>query len=96
MSLVILPLRKCSLTLSRVFFLVEELVKYFHGLFIRNNALAIELVLAVSEPDNVVTLAVGSLALNAYHGIVLLIKLLHKLSGLLTLLLSLTRSLARH
>ena len=73
MSLVILPLRKCSLTLSRVFFLVEELVKYLHGLFIRNNALAIELVLAVSEPDNVVTLAVGGLALNAYHGIVLLI-----------------------
>lgn len=64
MCLIILPLSKSSLTLCGIFLLVEELVEYFHGLFVRYDALAVELVLSVSEPDDVVD-ACASLAAGA-------------------------------
>ena len=53
MSLIILPLGKRSLTLSWVLLLVKELFEYLHRLLVRNDALAVELVLMISKSYNV-------------------------------------------
>jgi len=53
MGLIIFPLRKRSLTLSRVLLLVEELFEYLHGLLVRDYALTVELVFMISKSNNV-------------------------------------------
>lgn len=77
MCLVILPLCECPLTLCWVLFLIKKLVKDLHGLLVGYDAFAIELILSVPEPYDVVnaSLAASSrIALAADR--VLLIKLL--------------------
>ena len=53
MRLIILPLCECPLALCWILLLIEELVKYFHGLLVRNNSFAVELVLPIFESDYV-------------------------------------------
>lgn len=53
MSLIILPLCQGPQTLRRVLLLLEQLVEYLHSLVIRNDPLAIELILPILEPDDV-------------------------------------------
>ena len=53
MSLIIFPLGQRPLTLSWVLLLVEELFEYLHGLLVRDDALAVELVLMVSKSYNI-------------------------------------------
>jgi hypothetical protein len=73
MSFIIFPLCKRPLTLSGILFLIKEFVEYLHGLLVRNNSFTVELILTVSEPDNVVTLVIIRLALNADHRSLLLL-----------------------
>lgn len=63
-SLVIFPLGQRSETLRRIFLLFEQLVEYFHGLFVRNDPLAVELVLPVLEPDHILEVAARVRALT--------------------------------
>ena len=53
MSLIILPLCQGPQTLRRILLLLEQLVEYLHSLVIRNDPLAIELILPILEPDDV-------------------------------------------
>lgn len=68
MSLVVLPLGQSAKTLRWVLLLFEQFVEYLHGLLIGNNALSIELVLSILEPDHVFQIAtgIGTLPLAAF------------------------------
>jgi hypothetical protein len=57
MRLIIFPLSQCSETLGRIFLLLKQFVKYFHGLLVRNDAFTVELVLPILEPDDVFQVA---------------------------------------
>ena len=70
--LIILPLSQRAQRLSRILLLFEEFIEYFHGLLIRNDAFAVELVLTVFEPDNVlqvITARAGSSSILASFGL---------------------------
>lgn len=105
MSLVILPLCEGPLTLSGILLFVEQLVEYLHGLLVRNDSTAIELVFSVPEPNDVVhstfaTVYSLALTLDTDHGI-LLLQLMDELVFLvflnrsICLLISLARALSR-
>lgn len=51
--LVVLPLGQSSLTLRRIVALVQQLLEDVHGVLVRYDAAAIELVLSVAELDDV-------------------------------------------
>lgn len=53
MGFVILPLCQSPLTLRRVFLLIKQLVEDLHRLLIRDDALTVELVFSVPEPDHI-------------------------------------------
>jgi hypothetical protein len=62
MCLIILPLCKRPLTLCRILLLIEKLVKDLHRLLIRYDALAIELIFSISEPNDVIDAALATSA----------------------------------
>ena len=59
MSLIIFPLSQSSQTLRRILLLLKQLVEYFHGLVIRNDSLAIELILPILEPNDILEAVAG-------------------------------------
>ena len=75
MRLVVLPLCERPLTLSGVVALVEQLLEDLHGMLVRNDSLTVELILTITEADNVVCLGIlrgANAQLRATHSTVLL------------------------
>ena len=58
MRLIVLPLCERPLTLSGVVALVEQLLEDLHGMLVRNDSFTVELILTITEADNVVCLRI--------------------------------------
>ena len=49
MSFIVFPLSQGPLTLGWIFLFIQQFLKYFHSLFVRNYSFAIKLVLMISK-----------------------------------------------
>ena len=84
MRFIILPLSESPLALRWILLLIEELVKYLHGLFVGDNSFTVKLVLSVPELNDVVyTAAFHAATVHAsvtHDRVVLLLQIVDQLA----------------